>query len=326
MALEQTIKELQAQNTQFQAMIASLTKGQEEMKALLTKKEKKGKKKISFINMGRRFKRSVKEAVIPEDANNQESEHEENSDHDTDEIPEQEDNYHYDSADDDKYKSLEDRLSAMEVQRIPGLDFEDLGLVPGVVIPPKFKVPTFVRYDGVSCPKLHLRSYAQKIQAHTTDKKLWMHFFQESLSGTQLEWYYQLESANIRTWSDLAEAFYRQYQYNSDLAPTRTQLQSMSMGSGESFKGYAQKWRDLVGRVQPPLSDREMVDMFMGTLTGPFFKHLLGSSSAGFTELILIGERVESGIRSGKIQVAASSSKYFGGNKKKNEVNMVSKG
>ena len=178
MALEQTIKELQAQNTQFQAMIASLTKGQEEMKALMTKKERKGKKKISFINMGRRFKRSVKEAVIPEDANNQESEHEENSDHDTDEIPEQEDNYHYDSADDDKYKSLEDRLSAMEVQRIPGLDFEDLGLVPGVVIPPKFKVPTFVKYDGVSCPKLHLRSYARKIQAHTTDKKLWMHFFQ----------------------------------------------------------------------------------------------------------------------------------------------------
>ena len=35
----------------------------------------------------------------------------------------------------DIYKQLEDRLSAMEVQRIPGLDFEELGLVSGVVIP-----------------------------------------------------------------------------------------------------------------------------------------------------------------------------------------------
>ena len=35
----------------------------------------------------------------------------------------------------DRYKQLEDRLSAMEVQRIPGLDLEELGLVSGVVIP-----------------------------------------------------------------------------------------------------------------------------------------------------------------------------------------------
>src|SRR3954466_8580335 len=85
------------------------------------------------------------------------------------------------------------------------------------------------------------------------------------------------------------------------------QLQSMSMGPKESFKEYAQKWRDLAGRVQPPLADRELVDMFMSTLTGPFYCHLLGSSSSGFIELILIGECVESGIRSGKIQVGATS-------------------
>ena len=76
----------------------------------------------------------------------------------------------------------------------------------------------------------------------------------------------------------------------------------MSMGSNEGFKEYAQKWRDLAGRVQPPLSDRELVDMFLGTLSGPFFNHLIRSSFAGFTELILTGERVEVGIKSGKIQ------------------------
>ena len=73
------------------------------------------------------------------------------------------------------------------------------------------------------------------------------------------------------------------------------------MGIGEGFKDYAQKWRDLAGRVQPPLSDRELVDMFLETLSGPFFNHLIGSSSSGFTEIILTGERVEAGIQSGKI-------------------------
>ena len=97
----------------------------------------------------------------------------------------------------------------------------------------------------------------------------------------------------------------------------------MSMGSSEGFKEYAQKWRDLAGRVQPPLNDREMVDMFMGTMTGPFFNLLIGSSSSGFTKMVLSGERIESGIKSGKIPMAASSNaekKPFAG---KREANVV---
>ena len=78
----------------------------------------------------------------------------------------------------------------------------------------------------------------------------------------------------------------------------------MTIGPNESFRGYAQKWRDLDGRVRPPLTDREMIDIFTGTLMGPFFKHLIRSSSAEFTELILTGERVEADIKSGKIQGA----------------------
>ena len=55
------------------------------------------------------------------------------------------------------------------------------------------------------------------------------------------------------------------------------------------------------------MTDRELVDMFLGTLSGPFFNHLIGNSSAGFTDLILTGERIEAGIKSGKIQKGASS-------------------
>ena len=97
------------------------------------------------------------------------------------------------------------------------------------------------------------------------------------------------------------------------------------MGSNECVKEYAQRWRDLAGRVHPPLTDRGLVDMFMGTLTGPFFNLLIGSSSSGFTELILTGERVESGIKSGKIHMASSFTtntvkKPFSGKKETNVV------
>ena len=61
----------------------------------------------------------------------------------------------------------------------------------------------------------------------------------------------------------------------------------------------------------------------MGTLTDPFFNHLIGNSLAGFTELILIGECIEAGIKSAKIQVESSSNatkRSFGGKKEANAV------
>ena len=109
----------------------------------------------------------------------------------------------------DRYKQLEDRLSVMEVQKVLGLDFGDLGLSSGVVIPHKFKALVFAKYDGVSCPKLHLLLYVRKMQPYTADRNLWVHFFEDSLLGTQLEWFYQLERANVRNWKDLAAAFYK---------------------------------------------------------------------------------------------------------------------
>ena len=63
--------------------------------------------------------------------------------------------------------------------------------------------------------------------------------------------------------------------------------------------------------------------MFLGTLSGPFFNHLIRSSSAGFTELILTGERVESGIKSGKTPMVVPSNfekNPFGGKKEANVV------
>ena len=47
-----------------------------------------------------------------------------------------------------KNKQIEDRLKAVEIQVDPGLDFDDLGLISGVVIPHKFKILVFAKYDG----------------------------------------------------------------------------------------------------------------------------------------------------------------------------------
>ena len=98
------------------------------------------------------------------------------------------------------------------------------------------------------------------------------------------------------------------------MPPSSTQLQGMVQKSEESFKEYAQRWRELAARVQPPLLDRELTYLFVGTLQDPYLQHILGSISTSFSNLVTIGECIEDGLKSGKIQ--GTSSAINGSNKK----------
>lgn len=55
-----------------------------------------------------------------------------------------------------RYQRLEEYLKAIEGQGLLGMDMMDLGLVLGVRIPPKFKVPVFDKYTRATCPKTHV--------------------------------------------------------------------------------------------------------------------------------------------------------------------------
>ena len=81
--------------------------------------------------------------------------------------------------------------------------------------------------------------------AYSTDEKLLMHFFQDILVGAAVAWYTNLEASQIVSWKDLETAFIRQYKYNTDMAPDRNQIQSMTKREHEPIKEYAQRWRDL---------------------------------------------------------------------------------
>ncbi|XP_050875022.1 uncharacterized protein LOC127078624 [Lathyrus oleraceus] len=154
-----------------------------------------------------------------------------------------------------KVKAIEEKLKAMGSTDIFGLDAAEMCLVPRVIIPAKFKVSDFEKYKGNSDPRTHIRAYCRKMAAYSSDDKLLMHFFQDSLSGASLDW-----------------------------------------------------WRELAARVQPPLLERELVDMFMGNLQGPYLDRMVGSTSSGFSDLVLADERIENMIKMGKIQNSASTS------------------
>ena len=132
----------------------------------------------------------------------------------------------------DKWSALEERIRAVE-----GNDLSDpfraaeACLVPNIVIPRKFRVPEFIKYTGTECPKTHLRSYYNKMAEVIHDDKLLIYFFQDSLTGSALSWYMRLDNISIRKWTDLADAFLKQYKFNMEIALDRTSLITMEKGA-----------------------------------------------------------------------------------------------
>ncbi|XP_050897085.1 uncharacterized protein LOC127103890 [Lathyrus oleraceus] len=148
-----------------------------------------------------------------------------------------------------KVKAIKEKLRAMESTNTLGLDAAEMCLVPGVVIPSKFKVPDFEKYKGASDPRTHIQAYCRKMTAYFDDDRLLMNFFQDSLSEASLDWYMQLEGTHICTWREMAKAFLKHYQYNTYMAPNCMQLQNLMQTSEDTYKEYAQRWRELATRV-----------------------------------------------------------------------------
>ncbi|GAU10455.1 hypothetical protein TSUD_419240, partial [Trifolium subterraneum] len=100
----------------------------------------------------------------------------------------------------------------------------------------------------------------------------------------------------------------------------------------ETFKEYAQRWREVAAQVNSLKDEDEMARIFLNTL-GPFYyERMIASPTNDFTELVNIGVRLEEGVRQGRLvkeSVPTSTVKKFGNNferKKEQEVSMVAHG
>ena len=201
----------------------------------------------------------------------------------------------------DTIHEMKREMKALRGKEAFGQNVYELRLVPNVVVPPKFKVPDFDKYKGNTCPRIHLTMYVRKMSTQAYNDKMLVHFFQDSLAGAAQKWYMSLDSARIRTFNDLANAFIHQYNYNSDMALDREQLRAMTQGDKETFLEYAQKWRGFAAQIIPPLQDKELTRIFLKTLSPFYYKKMIASAPCNFAEMVGMGTRLEEGVREGRL-------------------------
>uniref|UniRef100_A0A2N9IAM5 Integrase catalytic domain-containing protein n=1 Tax=Fagus sylvatica TaxID=28930 RepID=A0A2N9IAM5_FAGSY len=189
------------------------------------------------------------------------------------------------------------RLIALEekIRLIQGLnsfgntDFSSMSWFPNMTVPPKFKAPEFEKYNGRGDPMIHLQMYCRKMAPYADNEPLLIQTFQDTLTGNAAEWYSQLKK--ISHWKELADTFLAQYGFNSQIAPDRFDLQRMEKKSNETFREYAQRWREKAARARPPLDEREMIKIFVDTLKNPYFDRMMGLQMQFFVDLIPVGDK-----------------------------------
>ncbi|XP_047253559.1 uncharacterized protein LOC124887702 [Capsicum annuum] len=175
-------------------------------------------------------------------------------------------------------ENLKRAFRNMQVTRgTESLDYDDLCIHPDIDILVGYKPPKFDVFDGKGDWHAHLRAYCDKLVGVGKNEELRIKLFIQSLSGETLTWYTRQDPRKWCDWREMAEGFISLFRFNTEISPDRFLLANIQKKSFESLKEYAWHWRTETARIQPPLDEK----------------------------LVKLGDFIEEGIKSGKIQSMA---------------------
>lgn len=142
----------------------------------------------------------------------------------------------------------------------------------------------------VQRPYTHLKVYGVMMTQYGDNGKLLVQKFPRSLTGAARTWFTKSGIAKIKKW--IAWPTYSWINTNLVLKKLdREQLRRMTKKSSEDFLEYAQRWRQTAFLVQPALTEKENINIFIRTLFVTYYDRLIDHAGASFTNLVQTGER-----------------------------------
>jgi hypothetical protein len=193
------------------------------------------------------------------------------------------------------------------------IDPAEFCIITDLDIPKDFKIPDFPKYDGTGDPKVHVYMYTSRMGAYLKNDKMMMYYFQESLKDSAIRWYLNLDKKEIRSWHDLANAFVRHYKHNIGCAPDKSSLKKLRMSKGEDFRTFALRWRNQAAQVEPPMTEKELIDAFMEIEDLNKQYKVACATATDFSHLLSTGSRIEAALKSSPDAPEGSRKKKEGG-------------
>ncbi|XP_070036638.1 uncharacterized protein [Nicotiana tomentosiformis] len=137
----------------------------------------------------------------------------------------------------EELKKLPGRVQNIEVGKgVEGLNFEDLCIQSDVELPESYKPPTFEIFNGTGDPKVHLRTYYEKLVGVGKNEQIRMKMFMRSLTGDALSWYISQDPKKWVSWVSMASNFMDRFRFNTKNAPDTFYIQNLKKKPTETFR------------------------------------------------------------------------------------------
>ncbi|XP_070008296.1 uncharacterized protein [Nicotiana sylvestris] len=118
-------------------------------------------------------------------------------------------------------------------------------------------------------PRVHLRTYCDKLVGVGKDEKIRIKLFMRSLKGDALFWYISQDPKKWTSLVGMTSDFMNRFRFNTENAPDVFYIQNLKKNHTETFREYATRWRS--------------------------------EAAKKFSNTIKLGERIEEGIKNGMV-------------------------
>ena len=78
----------------------------------------------------------------------------------------------------------------------------------------------------------------------------------------------------------------RQYEYNYEFAPIWTTLKGTKRKPSENNRIYAKRWRKLAAKVEPPMTEEEIVRTFIKSHDPSYFEEIFHMTGCSFVAIV----------------------------------------
>ncbi|XP_070014145.1 uncharacterized protein [Nicotiana sylvestris] len=164
----------------------------------------------------------------------------------------------------EELKKLTNRVQGVEGGKgVEGLNYEDLCIQPDVELPEGYKPPKFEMFDSTGDPRVHRRTYCDKLVRVGNDERIRMKLFMRSLTGDALSWYISQDPKKWSNWVSMASNFIDRFRFNIENTPDVFYIQIRKKKPTDTFREYATHWRSEAAKVRPSL-DEEQMNKFFG--------------------------------------------------------------
>ncbi|XP_070032625.1 uncharacterized protein [Nicotiana tomentosiformis] len=105
------------------------------------------------------------------------------------------------------------------VQSVEGQNYEDLCIQPDVELPEGYKPLKFEMFDDTSDPKVHMRTYYDKLVGVGNNEQIRIILFMRSLTGDSISWYISQNPKKWENWVSMALDFMDRLRFNTENVP-----------------------------------------------------------------------------------------------------------